>query len=524
MTTRFRSTLRRLVLALLVSFAGTAAHAALVDVVEFYNASFDHYFVTASPDEITKLDTGFFVGWQRTGQSFKGLDSADMSPGAVPVCRFYGLPSAGLDSHFYSASTAECDAVKQKFAQSWLFESPNVFEMYLPNTTTGACPANTVPVYRLWNNRVDSNHRYTTSIATFDAMVAKGYIAEGYGAPARPVAMCSPQPASLQPPACTLGASSTTANVGTSVLLTANCTGTPTSYAWTACASAGPACTATSSAAGTVTYTVIASNANGAGAPASVQVAWSSPPPPPPPELAPVCSLVVTAPNPTPTVGTLAAIESSCSSSPTAYNWTNCSTLTDVCRVRGSVTGLQTYTVTASNSGGTSPPASANVNWVGADATPVGLCGQVPVALYSEVGSTNVTVHSLYAESPGFAWNGVWAVHFTVPSTANTAQSGFAVVAEYGGPSTYREITISPTACDFRPTDATGAAGPLGRAASTSAILSFGIGQPGAGGVKLAPGASYWLNVRNYYPDTATITCPPSPGRCDASAQVIVPR
>ena len=38
-----------------------------------------------------------------------------------------------------------------------------------------------VPVYRLWNNRVDSNHRYTSDRPTRDEMVAKGYVAEGYG-------------------------------------------------------------------------------------------------------------------------------------------------------------------------------------------------------------------------------------------------------------------------------------------------------------------------------------------------------
>jgi hypothetical protein len=500
------------------------AHGAMVDVVEFYDAGLDHYFVTANPDEIAKLDGGVFVGWQRTGESFKAFEPADVSPSAVPVCRFYGLPAAGLDSHFYSASAAECDAVKQKFAQSWLFESANVFQLYLPNGTTGACPAGTVPVYRLWNKRSDSNHRYTTSIATFDAMVAKGYVAEGYGSASRPVAMCSPLASSLQPPACSLAASSAVANVGSSVLLSANCQGDPTAYAWSGCAGTGPACTATSATSGTVTYTVVASNANGAGPPASVQVTWSTPPPPPPPEAVPVCSLLVTAANPTPTVGTIAVLESSCSGSPTAYNWTNCPTLTNVCRLRGGVAGLQSYAVTASNSGGTSAPAGANVNWVGSDAPPVGLCGAYAGALYSDVGASSASVHSLYADPPGFAWNGVWAVRFTVPSTAQPSQVGSAVVAEYGGPPTYREITIASTACDFRPTDPTGAAGPLGRAGSNSAILAFGIGTPGPGGVRLAPGGTYWLNVRNYFPDNASFTCPAEPGRCDASAQVIVPR
>ena len=53
------------------------------------------------------------------------------------------------------------------------------------------CPAGDVPVYRLWNGRRDSNHRYTTSRATRDLMVSRGYIAEGVGPDV--VAMCAPQ-------------------------------------------------------------------------------------------------------------------------------------------------------------------------------------------------------------------------------------------------------------------------------------------------------------------------------------------
>jgi hypothetical protein len=49
------------------------------------------------------------------------------------------------------------------------------------NRALGACPAGDIPVYRLFNNRADANHRYTTSIAIRDQMAARGYIAEGYG-------------------------------------------------------------------------------------------------------------------------------------------------------------------------------------------------------------------------------------------------------------------------------------------------------------------------------------------------------
>lgn len=52
-------------------------------------------------------------------------------------------------------------------------------------------PGGTVPVYRLWNQRDDSNHRYATSAAIKDEMLAAGYVSEGYGPDG--VVMCAVQ-------------------------------------------------------------------------------------------------------------------------------------------------------------------------------------------------------------------------------------------------------------------------------------------------------------------------------------------
>lgn len=155
-------------------------------VIEFYHAALDHYFMTAAPAEIADLDSGRTHGWSRTGLSF----NAWTRPGGVagPVCRFYMPPAFG-DSHFYSVSAAECADVQRKFP-GYIFESPQVFDLALPNAVTGACPAPTVPVYRVWNQRVDSNHRYVTDLALRDQMVANGYLAEGYGPDA--VTLCAP--------------------------------------------------------------------------------------------------------------------------------------------------------------------------------------------------------------------------------------------------------------------------------------------------------------------------------------------
>ena len=157
-------------------------------VVEFYHQRLDHYFMTSDPAEMALMDSDHFHGWSRTGATFDALPPAT-SPvgGASPVCRFYGKPEKGLDTHFYSASAVECQQVGDRFPDAWIFESAAVFAVYLP-AIDGSCPPATVPLYRVYNNRRDANHRYSTSVATRDGMVARGWIAEGYGADA--VAMC----------------------------------------------------------------------------------------------------------------------------------------------------------------------------------------------------------------------------------------------------------------------------------------------------------------------------------------------
>jgi Abnormal spindle-like microcephaly-assoc'd, ASPM-SPD-2-Hydin/Repeat of unknown function (DUF5648) len=157
-----------------------------VDVIEFYNAAMDHYFISSLSPDIDALDSGHFPGWMRTGHTFKAYPQA--AAGASPVCRFY-LP-APQDSHFYSASPAECALVAATYP-SFQLEAPDVFYIALPDTTTGACPSGTVAVFRLYNNRADANHRYTTDPQIKAEMVSKGYIAEGYGSSA--TIMCAPQ-------------------------------------------------------------------------------------------------------------------------------------------------------------------------------------------------------------------------------------------------------------------------------------------------------------------------------------------
>ena len=89
----------------------------------------------------------------------------------------------------------ECNLILSKMQSDpnfsgYVQETPNAFYAALSDPATGACPAATSPVYRLWNARADSNHRYTASLPIKTLMIAMGYVAEGNGPKA--VAMCTP--------------------------------------------------------------------------------------------------------------------------------------------------------------------------------------------------------------------------------------------------------------------------------------------------------------------------------------------
>jgi len=168
-------------------FVGTAdgafaftldASTPFVPVIEYYAPSLDHYFMAAeSQPDVAALDSGAIPGWVRTGQTFRVF--AGPMLGTSPVCRFYIPPVYG-DSHFFSASVAECAQVQARYP-FFDYETPSAFYVYLPDAATGACAQGAIPVYRVWDNRPDTNHRYTTDPAVRGQMVARGWIPEGAG-------------------------------------------------------------------------------------------------------------------------------------------------------------------------------------------------------------------------------------------------------------------------------------------------------------------------------------------------------
>jgi len=159
--------------------------ASTVDVIEFYNAPLDHYFLTAVPEEAAVLDHGVLgPDWHRTGLGFRAYAVGANATAASDVCRFFGTPGVGPSAHFFTADASECMTVKAN--PHWLFEGL-AFRALLP--VEGACPAGTDTVVRFfWQGTevLQSRHRYVRDAATLAQMRGLGWVEEG------PV-FCSPQ-------------------------------------------------------------------------------------------------------------------------------------------------------------------------------------------------------------------------------------------------------------------------------------------------------------------------------------------
>lgn len=171
-----------LALSALIAGASVApSMAATITAVEYYHVPSDHYFVTAVPAEIALLDTKTEWSWFRTGLRYRVSDAPGV--GLVPVCRYYTAAFGSQPTHFYSASTAECNAVAADPA--WTSEG---IAFYAPVPgALGRCGAGNAPIYRLYNNGRNGspNHAYTPHASQREALRESGFVEEG-------IAFCVP--------------------------------------------------------------------------------------------------------------------------------------------------------------------------------------------------------------------------------------------------------------------------------------------------------------------------------------------
>ena len=162
-------------------------------VTEFHNTVLNHYFITADENEKTAIRSGAAgAGWVETGQNFWAWTPTMMGESAL-VCRFYGDPVKGPNSHFYSASADECRSLlglqisTPSNQPRWNSEGYE-FKVSLP-AIGGTCASGLVPIWRAYNDGfahgVDSNHRYVVDKSLLAPLIANGWKDEG-------IAFCVP--------------------------------------------------------------------------------------------------------------------------------------------------------------------------------------------------------------------------------------------------------------------------------------------------------------------------------------------
>jgi hypothetical protein len=156
-------------------------------VTEFQNTILGHFFMTGDESEKTAIRNGLAgQGWVETGQNFWAWTPTVTQESAF-VCRFYGDPIKGPNSHCYSASTDECRGLLN-LQESTPASQPRwnsegyAFKVSLPDRP-GHCRGDNLPVYRAYNNAfsrgADSNHRYALDRALLQPLVAQGWTEEG---------------------------------------------------------------------------------------------------------------------------------------------------------------------------------------------------------------------------------------------------------------------------------------------------------------------------------------------------------
>jgi hypothetical protein len=264
-----------------------------------------------------------------------------------------------------------------------------------------------------------------------------------------------------------VASSSLTPSTGSTITLTATCSGNPASYSWIGSGivgtCTGATCQATWTTAQTVKYGVSGINGNGTGGRAYVGVTWTQNTPQPP-----ACTL--STPNTSPQLGQTITISSSCSNSPLSYTWTGCESTTGSCQDAATATGPKSYTLVATNAAGNSPQASLSVNW-----QPVPTAPPVCTVTASDARpftGTNITLTASCTNSPtGYQWTGCTSSG----STCSTTQSA-AGVATYGVTASNQVGPSSPVTVQVEWQQSTGGQNFCG---PNTAYVDITWGQPG---------------------------------------------
>ena len=157
--------------------------------VEYFTPVLNRYFFTPHPLEADYIDVDkqlIAQGWVRTGKTFDVWNPDSALPGSASACRFAADPIVPPRTFYDSLIPQDCDALRalERSAapgeRTWRYDRESF--RAAPGSANGECPSTLMPVYSVYNRGfergIDSNFRYVTSQADFDAMLKLGWIGE----------------------------------------------------------------------------------------------------------------------------------------------------------------------------------------------------------------------------------------------------------------------------------------------------------------------------------------------------------
>lgn len=169
-----------------------AVAAQSVTVVEYYNKTLDAHFITGRTTDQTALDAA--ADFKRTGMTFQAVTALGAPAALTQVCRFYiSFVSPFVSSHFYGRQGVDCESIRAQNLAGFTYED---YDFAIQQPQNGVCASGTTPIYRGFRaaaNGKTSNHRYSASLATYNASVTAGYLGEG-------IAFCASSAAAATPP------------------------------------------------------------------------------------------------------------------------------------------------------------------------------------------------------------------------------------------------------------------------------------------------------------------------------------
>ncbi len=168
------------VLATVLWLASAAVFAQSVTVVEYYNRALDAYFMTGRVAEQTLLD-GSPADFSRTGMEFAATAATAAAAPQVRICRFYvNTVTPFTNSHFYGREGTDCEALRAQNLTGFNYENFD-FAVAQPDAANACAASTPMRMFRSFRPGTaarTSNHRYTASVASLDALTAAGWTPE----------------------------------------------------------------------------------------------------------------------------------------------------------------------------------------------------------------------------------------------------------------------------------------------------------------------------------------------------------